>query len=97
VPAGVDAKALLTTLRERYGVVIGGGQQKLDGKIFRIGNMGALAERDLIGAIGALELALSDLGVRVTLGTGTAATARILGNGADHTVANVAVALARPG
>jgi aspartate aminotransferase-like enzyme len=97
VPSGVDAKALLTTLRERYGVVVGGGQQKLDGKIFRIGNMGSLAERDLIGAVGALELALNDLGVRVTLGTGTSATARVLGNGAERTVADAAVALARPG
>lgn len=77
-PGGVDVKPLLSTLRERYGIVIGGGQGKLDGKIFRIGNMGALAERDLIGAIGALELALTDLGVRVTLGSGTAATARVL-------------------
>jgi aspartate aminotransferase-like enzyme len=78
VPGGVDVKLLLSTLRERYGIVIGGGQGKLDGKIFRIGNMGALAERDLIGAIGALELALTDFGVRVTLGSGTAATARTL-------------------
>lgn len=78
VPGGIDAKSLLSTLRERYGVVVGGGQQKLDGKIFRIGNMGALSERDIIGAIGALELTLDSLGVRVTLGSGTAATARAL-------------------
>jgi len=97
VPAGIDAKSLLATLRERYGVVIGGGQQKVDGKIFRIGTMGALAERDLIGAIGALELALSDLGVRVTLGTGTAATARALGSPPESRLPDVAVALSRPG
>jgi aspartate aminotransferase-like enzyme len=78
VPAGVDVKALLSALRERHGVVIGGGQQKLDGKVFRIGNMGALAPRDLIGAIGALELCLDELGFRVTLGSGTSATARAL-------------------
>ena len=79
VPAGVEAKSLLVRLRERYGVVVGGGQQQAEGKIFRVGNMGALAERDLIGAIGALELALGDLGVRVTLGSGSAAAARVLG------------------
>jgi len=78
VPAGVDVKALLTSLRERHGIVFGGGQQKLDGKIFRIGNMGALAPRDLIGAIGALELTLAGMGIRVTLGSGTSATARVL-------------------
>lgn len=92
VPAGVDAKSLLSTLRERYGIVVGGGQQKLDGKIFRIGNMGALAERDLIGAIGALELALSDFGVRIELGSGTAAVARALGMPAQRKQ-DVAVAL----
>ncbi len=96
VPAGVEAKSLLAALRERYGVVVGGGQQKVDGKIFRIGNMGALAERDLIGAIGALELALNDLGVRVTLGTGTAATARALGSPSERMLPDVAVALTRP-
>ena len=78
VPAGVEAKTLITVLRERYGVVVGGGQQKAEGKIFRVGNMGALADRDLIGAMGALELALHELGVRVSLGTATAATARAL-------------------
>jgi aspartate aminotransferase-like enzyme len=94
VPAGVEAKSLLSTLRERYGVVVGGGQQKLDGKVFRIGNMGALAERDLIGAIGALELALTDLGVRVSLGSGTAATARTLGSAVERKLPDdVAVAL----
>jgi aspartate aminotransferase-like enzyme len=77
-PAGIDVKSVLAILRERYGVVMGGGQQKLDGKVFRIGNMGALSERDLIGAIGALELTLDELGHRVTLGSGTAATARVL-------------------
>jgi aspartate aminotransferase-like enzyme len=92
VPSGVDVKSLLSTLRERYGVVVGGGQQKLDGKVFRIGNMGALAERDLIGAIGALELSLHELGVRVTLGSGTAATARALGARAERAT-DVAVAL----
>ena len=82
VPAGVEAKALLSRLRERYGVVVGGGQQQVEGKIFRIGNMGALAERDLIGAMGALELALGDLGVRVALGSASAATARTLAGAA---------------
>lgn len=87
VPAGVEAKALLSRLRERYGVIVGGGQQQAEGKIFRIGNMGALAERDLIGAMGALELALGDLGVRVALGSASAATARILAGADDSPTA----------
>ncbi|HXW76387.1 MAG TPA: alanine--glyoxylate aminotransferase family protein [Candidatus Eremiobacteraceae bacterium] len=78
VPQGIEAKALLAKLRERFGVVLGGGQQKLDGKVFRIGNMGAIGERDLLGAIGALELTLDDMGYRAALGQGVAATARAL-------------------
>ena len=84
VPSGVDAKELLAIMRDRYGVVVAGGLKKLDGKIFRIGNMGALTEKDLIGAIGALELSLSDLGWRVSLGSGTAATARVLTSGSKN-------------
>ena len=77
-PEGVDAAALLKTLRERYGVVISGGQGELTGKIVRFGTMGDVAENDLLGAIAALELALADCGARVELGSGVAAAAKIL-------------------
>lgn len=63
VPQGADAKALLARLRERYRVVFGGGQLRLDGKIFRIGNMGALEESDIVRAVDALESALRELGI----------------------------------
>jgi aspartate aminotransferase-like enzyme len=72
-PAGVQADILLERLRERYGIVLSGGQGELAGSILRFGTMGDLSEGDLLGAIGAIELALLDLGVAVTPGTGTAA------------------------
>ncbi len=74
-PQGVDAGDLLKTLRERYGVVLSGGQGELTGKILRFGTMGDVAENDLLGAIAALELALADCGATVTLGSGVAAAA----------------------
>jgi aspartate aminotransferase-like enzyme len=74
-PEGVDAAQLLKTLRERYGVVLSGGQGELTGKIVRFGTMGDVAENDLLGAIAALELALSDCGASITLGSGVAAAA----------------------
>jgi aspartate aminotransferase-like enzyme len=77
-PEGVDAAALLKTLRERYGVVISGGQGELTGKIVRFGTMGDVAVNDLLGAIAALELALADCGARVELGNGVAAAAAAL-------------------
>jgi aspartate aminotransferase-like enzyme len=80
-PSGVDATALLTILRESYGVVLSGGQMELSGKIVRFGTMGDVSEADLLGAIAALELALADIGAAVTLGAGTAAAARALRSG----------------
>ena len=77
-PNGVEAAAFLKHLRENYGVVLSGGQAELTGKIVRMGTMGDVTEADLIGAIGAIELTLADLGARVTLGSGTAAASHAL-------------------
>lgn len=85
-PNGVDAAALLKHLRERYGVALSGGQGELTGKIVRMGTMGDVSESDLLGAIAAVELALTDLGVSVTSGSGVAAAAPHLG---DRIAANV--------
>jgi aspartate aminotransferase-like enzyme len=72
-PEGVDAAALLKRLRERYGVVLSGGQGELSGKIVRFGTMGDVTEGDIVGAIGAIELALADLEAASTSGAGTKA------------------------
>lgn len=72
-PPGIEAAALLTRLRERYGVVLSGGQGELAGKIVRFGTMGDITESDVLGAIGAIELALADLGARPSVGVGAAA------------------------
>ena len=77
-PAGVDAGALLKTLRERYGVVLSGGQGQLAGKIVRFGTMGDVSECDVLGAIGALEMALAHCAATVVSGSGVAAAAREL-------------------
>lgn len=60
-PPGMEVKALLRTLREEHGVVLAGGQGKLDGSIFRIGHMGYVAEKDLDGVAQALRAALPRL------------------------------------
>ena len=72
-PAGVDPTKMLKILRERYGVVLSGGQGELAGKIVRFGTMGDVSESDLLGAIASLERALDDSGAEVTLGSGVAA------------------------
>jgi aspartate aminotransferase-like enzyme len=73
VPAGVDAEQLRSTLRERDGIVMGGGQQELKGKILRMGTMGDLTRGDILGAIAALELALREQGHQHTAGAGVGA------------------------
>ena len=58
VPEGVDAKKLLKILREEYNTVLSGGQQKLDGKIFRIGHLGYVNEKDIDITLKSIKAAL---------------------------------------
>ncbi len=43
----IDVPKLIQILRDDYEVVIAGGQQKLSGKIFRIGHLGLVHENDI--------------------------------------------------
>ncbi|MDB5041550.1 MAG: aminotransferase, class [Candidatus Eremiobacteraeota bacterium] len=77
LPAGIDGDAIRKALREERGVVIGGGQGKLKGQILRIGTMGDLTQTDVLGALGALEIALLEAGVKIQIGTGVQAALKI--------------------
>ncbi len=77
-PEGVAPAALLKHLHERYGIVLAGGQGALSGKIVRFGTMGDVREGDLLGAVGAIELALDELGARIVPGSGVAAASERL-------------------
>ena len=59
-PEGVDAKALSKRAREEFGVVLGGGQGKLEGKIFRVGHMGWVSQQDVSDALDVVERVLGD-------------------------------------
>ena len=61
-------KELLTLLRTKYGVVLAGGQDQLQGKIFRIGHLGAITESDVYTILGTLELALNEVGLLSRVG-----------------------------
>ncbi len=58
IPAGLDGKKLRQVLREEYKVVLAGGQQTLDGRIFRIGHLGMVDENDIKEILGAIEKVL---------------------------------------
>jgi aspartate aminotransferase-like enzyme len=54
----VDIPKFIQLLREEYEVIIAGGQQKLSGKIFRIGHLGLVYEKDIKSVLEALDKAL---------------------------------------
>jgi len=61
---GLDTKKLLKLLREEHKVVLAGGQQKLDGKIFRIGHLGWVTEDGIKTVISALKIVLPQAGFK---------------------------------
>jgi aspartate aminotransferase-like enzyme len=63
-PEGINTKALLKTLREQDGIVLAGGQDHLEGKIFRIGHLGFFSETDLEQTMDKLELRLHEAGFK---------------------------------
>jgi alanine-glyoxylate transaminase/serine-glyoxylate transaminase/serine-pyruvate transaminase len=73
VPAGVDAVQVLRRAFDRYGVSFGSGLSRLNGKVFRIGHLGATNEMMLLGALSVAEMALVDCGAKIALGSGVAA------------------------
>jgi len=58
IPEGLDGKKFRQILREQYKVVLAGGQQTLDGKIFRIGHLGLIDEKDVKEILAAIEKVL---------------------------------------
>src|SRR5882762_5633787 len=73
-PRGVDTGAVVQTMRERYGVLIGTGLAEIRTTTLRIGTMGMTASPHyVLPTLSALELALRDLGVKAEPGAGVAA------------------------
>ncbi|MGM9994760.1 MAG: alanine--glyoxylate aminotransferase family protein, partial [Candidatus Avigastranaerophilus sp.] len=59
-------------LKNDYDIVVANGQNALKDKIFRMGTLGFVSQRDAITAIGALEAVLYKLGHKFELGKGVA-------------------------
>lgn len=55
---GLEPDKLRKILREEHKIVLSGGQQKLEGKIFRIGHLGMVTEGDIKEVISAIKVAL---------------------------------------
>ncbi|MFW6358417.1 MAG: pyridoxal-phosphate-dependent aminotransferase family protein [Chroococcales cyanobacterium] len=78
-PSTVEAEAIRSTMKKQFDIALAGGQDHLKGKIFRIGHLGFVCERDVLTAIAALEASLQQLGYEgATPGVGVAAAAKVL-------------------
>ena len=59
-PEGVDGLAIAKRARDEFGVVLGGGQQSLRGRIFRVGHLGYFTQDDVAAALDVVERLLAE-------------------------------------
>jgi aspartate aminotransferase-like enzyme len=77
-PPGLDIARLRADLREVHGIVLGGGQAELKGKIVRMGTMGELSSTDLLRGLEAFETVLREQHHPVAEGAGMRAARAVL-------------------
>ncbi|MDH3264515.1 MAG: serine--glyoxylate aminotransferase, partial [Paracoccaceae bacterium] len=73
VPEGFDGTKVASLAAEKYDVALGVGLGEVAGKVFRIGHLGSLTEVMMLAGIATAEMAMTDLGFPITLGSGVAA------------------------
>jgi len=71
-PEGISVPDIRSTITKDFDIVVANGQNALKDKIFRMGTLGFVCDRDLISAVGALEATLYKLGYKFELGAGVA-------------------------
>ena len=59
-PEDVDGLAIAKRARDEFGVVLGGGQQSLRGRIFRVGHLGYFTQDDVAAALDVVERLLAE-------------------------------------
>ncbi len=78
VPDGLEDAAIRSGLAERFGIVTIGGQDRLKGRIVRVGHMGYMDELDVVAGLAALEIVLDGLGYEIEPGRAVSAAQRVL-------------------
>ena len=58
----IDAEEFRKTIKNKFNILLAGGQDHLKGKIFRVGHLGYVNDRDVITVISAISHTLLDLG-----------------------------------
>lgn len=69
-PKGVSVPDIRSAFKKDFDIVVANGQNTLKDKIFRMGTLGFVSERDLITAVGSLESILLTLGHKFEIGSG---------------------------
>jgi len=59
---GMDAEQFRKTIKDKFDILLAGGQDHLKGKIFRVGHLGYVNDRDIITIISAIANTLLNLG-----------------------------------
>ena len=80
-PENIDAESIRKAIKNDFDILLAGGQDHLKGKIFRIGHLGFVNNRDIISVISALESTLNKMGkLNAPIGQGIAKTISVLNN-----------------
>ncbi|MEH2395113.1 MAG: alanine--glyoxylate aminotransferase family protein [Nostoc sp.] len=77
-PQGIEPDKIRSLMKKRFDIALAGGQDHLTNKIFRIGHLGFVSDRDILSCIASLEVTLRELGYEdFTPGSGIAAAVRV--------------------
>lgn len=89
-PDGFDAGHIVAHAESAYGVSFGAGLGDVAGKVFRIGHLGSLTDVMTLSGIATAEMAMADLGLDITLGSGVAAAQTVYRHGKSTTLSEAA-------
>ena len=68
----IDAEEFRKTIKNKFDILLAGGQDHLKGKIFRVGHLGYVNNRDIITVVSAISKTLLDQGKITTKQAGEA-------------------------
>ena len=77
LPDGIDGARVPKLMRDRFGITVAGGQDRLKGEIVRIAHCGYYGAFDVVVALVALEMALRELGHDCEPGSAAGAAERV--------------------
>lgn len=76
VPEGLDGTKIVRRLYDKHRTVIAGARNRLQGKMIRLGTMGAISEADILTDILHIEDVLAEMGHKLAKGAGVTAAAK---------------------